>query len=302
MVRILTDSAADFSEELARQLNVEVLPLGVTFEDGMAYRDRVDLQPEEFYEKLAACEKLPKTSQPNLGDVLTAFENARDAGDEMVAIFISSQLSGTYQSACMAADTVEYPGIHVVDSLNAAMGQHLLVRLAVRLRDEGFSATQIAARLDREKYRVCQLAIVDSLKYLHKGGRLSGAVAVAGGLLGIKPVICLEDGKVKLAGKLFRKICGRVGQNTHHNRVLLFFGQSMPLLAAFPGRAHTAFDCNRLSSASTAAKTETEPSLYKTIIRYYKSISGPCQERRPVSPGPCGAPERAALPAGTARR
>ena len=73
MVRILTDSAADFSEELARQLNVEVLPLGVTFEDGMAYRDRVDLQPEEFYEKLAACEKLPKTSQPNLGDVLTAF-------------------------------------------------------------------------------------------------------------------------------------------------------------------------------------------------------------------------------------
>ena len=130
MVRILTDSAVDFSEELARQLNVEVLPLGVTFEDGMAYRDRVDLQPEEFYEKLAACEKLPKTSQPNLGDVLTAFENARDAGDEMVAIFISSQLSGTYQSACMAADTVEYPGIHVVDSLNAAMGQHLLVRLA----------------------------------------------------------------------------------------------------------------------------------------------------------------------------
>lgn len=71
MVRILTDSAADFSEELARQLNVEVLPLGVTFEDGTAYRDRVDLQPEEFYEKLAACEKLPKTSQPNLGDVLT---------------------------------------------------------------------------------------------------------------------------------------------------------------------------------------------------------------------------------------
>ena len=137
-VRILTDSAADLPEELARQLNVEVLPLGVTFEDGMAYRDRVDLQPEEFYEKLAACEKLPKTSQPNLGDVLTAFESARDAGDEMVAIFISSQLSGTYQSACMAADTVEYPGIHVVDSLNAAMGQHLLVRLAVRLRDEGF--------------------------------------------------------------------------------------------------------------------------------------------------------------------
>ena len=74
MVRILTDSAADLPEELARQLNVEVLPLGVTFEDGMAYRDRVDLQPEEFYEKLAACEKLPKTSQPNLGDVLTAFE------------------------------------------------------------------------------------------------------------------------------------------------------------------------------------------------------------------------------------
>ena len=201
MVRILTDSAADLPEELARQLNVEVLPLGVTFEDGMAYRDRVDLQPEEFYEKLAACEKLPKTSQPNLGDVLTAFESARDAGDEMVAIFISSQLSGTYQSACMAADTVEYPGIHVVDSLNAAMGQHLLVRLAVHLRDVGKSAVQIAATLEHAKEHLHLVAAIDDLKYLRKGGRLPAAVAVAGGMLGIKPLITLKEGKVAMAGK-----------------------------------------------------------------------------------------------------
>ena len=203
MVRILTDSAADFSEELARQLNVEVLPLGVTFEDGMAYRDRVDLQPEEFYEKLAACEKLPKTSQPNLGDVLTAFENARDAGDEMVAIFISSQLSGTYQSACMAADTVEYPGIHVVDSLNATLGEQILVKYALELVERGMSASGIASELERAKAHATVMGVVDTLEYLYKGGRIGKVTAMAGTTLQIKPIITFaDDGQLQSVAKV----------------------------------------------------------------------------------------------------
>lgn len=200
MVRILTDSAADFSEELARQLNVEVLPLGVTFEDGMAYRDRVDLQPEEFYEKLAACEKLPKTSQPNLGDVLTAFENARDAGDEMVAIFISSQLSGTYQSACIAAE--EFPGkVFVVDSQSVAVGSAILAEYALELAKQGLSAEEIAWKLLRKRERVQVLAMLDTLEYLMKGGRISKTAAIAGSLLSIKPVVTLSGGEIKVLGK-----------------------------------------------------------------------------------------------------
>ena len=200
MVRILTDSSADFSEELARQLNVEVLPLGVTFEDGTAYRDRVDLQPEEFYEKLAACEKLPKTSQPNLGDVLTAFENARDAGDEMVAIFISSQLSGTYQSACIAAAPFK-ESVFVVDSENATIGERILAERAWALRDEGLSAADIAYCLNQEKKDIRLVASLDTLEYLRRGGRISGAAALVGGMLSIKPVVGVVDGDVVVLGK-----------------------------------------------------------------------------------------------------
>ncbi|MBQ8647181.1 MAG: DegV family protein [Oscillospiraceae bacterium] len=199
MIRIMTDSSADLTPEQYASLGVELLPLGITFEDGTPYLDRVDLHPDEFYQKLAACTELPTTSQPAPGTMLAAFEQARDAGDELVLVLLSSELSGTVQTTRLMADELGYEGIHVVDSLNAAMGLQLLVRLAVRLRSEGLTAARIAARLDEEKRRVRLVAMVDTLKYLHKGGRLPGAVAVAGELLGIKPIIAVRGGQVKLA-------------------------------------------------------------------------------------------------------
>lgn len=129
------------------------------------------------------------------------FEEAKAAGDEVVAILISGLLSGTYQSARIAADSCEYDKIHLVDSMNATLGEQLLVRLAVQMRADGATAGEIVAELERRRMDVRLVAVVDDLKYFRKGGRLTGAQALAGSLLGVKPVVAVRDGKVGLAGK-----------------------------------------------------------------------------------------------------
>ena len=200
MIRILTDSTADFSAEDIRSLGLRVVPLLVNFGEEH-YRDGIDLTPQEFYEKLAAAEKLPTTSQPSPELFQREFEEARDAGDDVVCVLLSSALSGTYQSAQIALEEVGYDRVFLVDSGSATLGEQVLVRRAVQRLREGFSASEIAADLEEARGRLYVFALVDTLKYLHKGGRLPTAVALAGGLLGIKPVIGLRDGKLGMADK-----------------------------------------------------------------------------------------------------
>ena len=201
MIRILTDSTADILAPEAARLGVELVHMQVRFEDGQVYRDGLDLTPDEFYTRLAGCSKLPTTSQPSPQDFIDRFEEAKAAGDEVIAILISGQLSGTYQSARIAADSCEYDKIYLVDSLSATLGEQILVRLAVQLRAEGKSAGAIVEELERRRMDLRLVAVVDDLKYLRKGGRLTGAQAIAGGLLGVKPVVEVRDGTVGLAGK-----------------------------------------------------------------------------------------------------
>lgn len=201
MLRILTDSTADLPAALAQRMQVEIIPLQVTFEDGETYQDGLELSPDEFYKRLEQCHKLPSTSQPSPDRFEKAFADARDAGDELIAVLLSSKISGTYQSAQIAASLVDYDKIYLIDGLSATLGNQLLVRLAVELRDEGRSAGEIVSILDEEKRKVRLLAVVDDLKYFRKGGRLSGAEAFAGTLLGIKPVVGMKNGQVGLVGK-----------------------------------------------------------------------------------------------------
>lgn len=201
MLRILTDSTADLPVTLAQRMQVELVPLQVTFENGETYRDGLDLPPEEFYQRLSECHKLPSTSQPSPEAFEKAFNDARDAGDELIAILLSSKISGTYQSAQIAASLVDYDKIYLIDGLSATLGNQLLVRLAVELRDEGRPTGEIVSILEEEKRKVRLLAVVDDLKYFRKGGRLSGAEAFAGAVLGIKPVVGMKDGHVGLVGK-----------------------------------------------------------------------------------------------------
>lgn len=174
---------------------MDVIPLNVTLEDGTVIRDGVDLTPSEYYEHMAGCKKLPTTSQPSPELFERFYAEAAAAGDEVVGIFLSHELSGTYQCAKLAADLAN------VDSTNVCLGEGLLVRMAAHLRDEGKSAVQLAATLEHAKEHLHLVAAIDDLKYLRKGGRLPAAVAVAGGMLGIKPLITIKEDKVAMAGK-----------------------------------------------------------------------------------------------------
>ena len=201
MIRILTDSASDILPAEAEQLGVTVIPLNVTLEDGTVLRDGIDKTPSEYYALLKECHKLPTTSQPSPELFERFFAEAAAAGDEVIGIFLSHELSGTCQCAKLAADLANVDNVLFVDSTNVCLGEGLLVRLAVQLRDAGKTAVQIAASLEHAKEHLHLVAAIDDLKYLRKGGRLPAAVAVAGGMLGIKPLITIKEGKVAMAGK-----------------------------------------------------------------------------------------------------
>lgn len=201
MIQIVTDSAADILPAEAAQLGVQVVPLNVTLEDGTVLQDGISLSPSAYYAQLAGCRRLPTTSQPSPEQFVQIFRQAKEAGDEVIGIFLSGQLSGTCQCARLAAELAEADNVWVVDSETVCLGEALLVHLALRLRGEGKSAVQIANALERAKAHQHLVAVVDDLKYLRKGGRLPAAAAIAGGMLGIKPLIAIREGRVVLAGK-----------------------------------------------------------------------------------------------------
>ena len=201
MIRIITDSAADLTARDLETPGVAVVPMSITFADGTAALDDGSMTKNEFFARLAADSKLPRTSQPSPASFIQQFEDAAVAGDEVVVITIAQKLSGTYQCAVLAAAETDAK-VYIVDSETATQGEAIIVREAVRLREQGLSASRIAAELDSFKKRVRVVAIVDSLKHLQKGGRLPAAVALVGGALGIKPVLALrEDGEIKMVDK-----------------------------------------------------------------------------------------------------
>lgn len=198
-VRFIVDSASDILPSEAKELGMIHLPLRVLFGE-TEYSDAVNLSHEEFYEKLVESDVLPSTSQVPPSDFANAYEEVVAAGDTAVVITISSKLSGTYQSAKLAAQDYE-DKVFVVDSENATVGERILALRGMELAKEGKSASEIAKVLDEEKKKIRLLALLDTLEYLKKGGRISSVVAFAGGVLGIKPVISVVDGVVELVGK-----------------------------------------------------------------------------------------------------
>ena len=196
-VRIICDSSCDLIP--AMKDRVETVPLTVCFGDRV-YTDGVDLTAADFYKKLAASSVMPTTSQASPALFEEVFQAAVDAGDEVVCICCSSRLSGTYQSATIGA--ADFSGkVFVVDSLNIAISASVMAQYALMLAEEGKSAAQIAAELEADREKIRLFAVVDTLEYLQRGGRISKAVALAGGMLAIKPIISLVDGKVEMVGK-----------------------------------------------------------------------------------------------------
>lgn len=194
--RIIVDSTADLVPEIKER--VHIVPLSVRFGDD-EYTDGVTIDYKAFYEKLIESDVLPTTSQANPDAFIKEFEKAKEAGESAVVITLASKLSGTYQSAMIAAD--DYENIYVVDSGNVAMGSSILVELAFKLLDEGLDAKEIAEKLEEEKKKIVIVALLDTLEYLKKGGRISKTVAFAGSVLNIKPVLSVVDGEILMLGK-----------------------------------------------------------------------------------------------------
>ena len=194
--RIIVDSTADLVPECKSR--VSIVPLTVHFGQE-EYIDGITIDHKTFYEKLVESDVLPTTSQAAPDAFMKEFDKVKEAGDSAVVITLSSKFSGTYQSAMIAA--AEYENIYVVDSGSAAMGSGILTELALGLADEGMGALEIAQRLEEEKKKIVIVALVDTLEYLKKGGRVSKTVAFAGTVLNIKPVISVVDGDIAVLGK-----------------------------------------------------------------------------------------------------
>ncbi len=198
-IQFIIDSASDILPAEAEALGLTRLPLTVTFAD-QEYSDGVDLSPGTFYEKLVESDVLPTTSQLTPAGYEAAYRKITANGDIAVVITLSSKLSGTYQSAVIAAE--DYAGkVFVVDSENVCIGERILILRALELRKQGCSAEEIVGRLNEEKQHIRLLAALDTLEYLKKGGRISAVTALSGTLLSIKPVISVENGSVSIAGK-----------------------------------------------------------------------------------------------------
>lgn len=199
MIRLILDSASDCA--LFPELYDELIPLTVHIAD-KDYRDSVDLSADRFYELLTTGGEFPKTSQPSPESFFRAFRKAKQAGDDVLCFTISSALSGTYQSALIARQMVDYDRIHIIDT---CMVSHLIGYLASYARGriaQGASAEQIAMECETLKGRIRVFAGLDTLEYLQKGGRLGKASAVMGQLAGIKPIVTFTpEGAVAVCAK-----------------------------------------------------------------------------------------------------
>ena len=240
-VKFVVDSASDILPQEALDMGITRISMKVSF-GTEEYADGIELDHTQFYEKLAQADELPRTSQITPIEFSDTYESVLGDGDELVVITMSGKLSGTYQSAMLAAQ--DYEGkVFVVDSENATLGERIIVERGLELAKQGMRAKDIAATLDVEKKKVRLLALLDTLEYLKKGGRISSTVAFVGSMLSIKPVVAVEDGEVKQVGKargskqgnnLLRELIGKCGGvNFDMPYALAYSGTSDSLLVKY---------------------------------------------------------------------
>lgn len=201
-VRMITDSAADFDSAVAKRRNIDIVPMSIQFGNASFLAGRT-LSNEVFYKLLQEGKENPSTSQPTPAAFLQLFEQAREAGDQVVAVLLSGSLSGTLQSALIAKEMCGYDPIYLVDSRSASAGVQILVNYACKLRRSGLPAADIARELERLKGRVRIFAVIDTLEYLRRGGRLTGLQAGLGSVTKLKPTISVSEGAVSIVGKSF---------------------------------------------------------------------------------------------------
>ena len=202
MIKIITDSTNDLGKDLLQQLNIDVIPLSVNFSEE-TYLDGVEITTTELYEKVEKLNQLPKTAAVSIQAFIDIFEKYVNEGYEIVYTGISKALSRTFENAYLAAQEVNPEKIHLVDSMNLSTGIGLLLMKAAKYRDQGMSGAEIKAKLEKDRNNVRSQFAVETMEYLHKGGRCSGITRFVGSLLKLKPIIQVREGKMGV-GKLPR--------------------------------------------------------------------------------------------------
>ncbi|WP_025641290.1 DegV family protein [Schnuerera ultunensis] len=201
-IKIITDTTSYITEEFAKKMDLSVVSLNYIF-DGVTEREGFPGEFNDFYEKLMGTKLFPTTSQPSTADFLTEYKKAFDDGyDEIIAILLSSKLSGTYNSAVLAKNILEDERITIIDSLQAASNLRFLVEDALNMASKGKTKEEIVEYLEGKKNDMFVYLTVDTLEYLRRGGRLSGVQSAIGEILNIKPIIQLKDGELKLLEKI----------------------------------------------------------------------------------------------------
>lgn len=234
-IQIIIDSTTNLAEEFME--HVTVIPLTVTF-GTKEYLDDVDLSRDEFYEKLETEENIPTTSQPSPAAFEKAFEEVRQNGADAIVITVASELSGTYQSACIAAE--DYPEVTVIDSRSVAIGTGILVEYAVQCLENGMEKDELVDTIIKKREDICLIALLDTVKYLVKGGRLSKTSAIAVNMLNIKPVIAIKDGEIVGLGKArgSRRANNLLAEHIKEKGI----NYELPILLAYSGRSKEALD------------------------------------------------------------
>lgn len=256
-VKIVVDSTVDLAPGVRAKVNA-IVPLSVRFGE-TEYKDGETITAEKFYEMLVKSEELPTTSQPTPAAFEDVYREATADGSEVVVITIASKLSGTYQSATIAAE--DFPGkVYVVDSRSAALGSGVLVEYALQLAEAGMSGQQILDALIEKRKNVHLYAFVDTLEYLKKGGRLSSTAALVGGMLNLKPVISVEDGEIKTLGTArgLKKAFAQLSAECEKNGGVDY---DMPILLGYTGQ-----DDEQLRSYMAASTDLWSPQTPTSIV------------------------------------
>lgn len=199
-IKIVTDSTSYITKEFSAKENVAVVPLNYIF-DGVSYKEGFKGEFDQFFEKLGSTKLFPTTSQPSAGEFVEAFENAFVDNDEVIAILLSSKLSGTYNSALLAKNILEDKSVTIIDTETTASNLRYLVEDAIEMVNQGKSSGEIKEFIDKKKYSMKAYLFADTLEYLSRGGRLSTLQSTVGNLLNIKPIIQLKDGELSLLEK-----------------------------------------------------------------------------------------------------
>lgn len=260
-VKIVTDSTAYLPPELITRYGIEVVPLKVLF-GPEAYTEGVDISNEEFYRKLAKASTLPTTSQPSIGDFVQVYDKAAREAAAILSIHISGKLSATINSALNAKDELPQVQIEVVDSLCSCMGMGMIVLAAARAAEEGQALSQIRASIERLIKGMHLFFVVDTLEYLHKGGRIGGAATLLGTALRIKPILCVKDGQIEALARVRtkRKAVARMLELVEERvqrgaavHVAVFHAQAVEEALALQQEVRARFDCAEMHLSEIGA-------------------------------------------------